>query len=361
MDAAGLEFYVSFDPANVYYLTNFANYVHERPFVLVIGRDGPPKFVVPHLEEPHVLARAVCELDLVRYDEFPAPEGRRWNDRLHSLMPPTARVGVESVCPLHVFEEIPGERVRIDIIDDLRMIKSGYEIGRIVHACKIMNAGFERLLDTCKPGTMAIELYGDVSRAMTQMMLSEMPNANMTASEFAAVVQPPSLSHDPHNFTDIFVPMEEGGPHVGIVAGTANGYGAELERTFFLGEVPEEARDPFDAMLECRRVAYQRAVPGAVMHDVDQAVREVLDRRGYRDKILHRTGHSFGVTNHEAPFLAVGYDREIEPGMVFSIEPGIYLPGIGGFRHSDTVLITDDGNLCLTEAPETLEGLTYSV
>ena len=95
------------------------------------------------------------------------------------------------------------------------------------------------------------------------------------------------------------------------------------------------------------------------MGEVDQAVRDSLDRRGYADKILHRTGHSFGVTSHEAPFLAVGYDRVIEPGMVFSIEPGIYLPGIGGFRHSDTVLITEHGNLCLTEAPETIEGLTY--
>jgi Xaa-Pro dipeptidase len=359
MDEAGLDLYVSFDPSNVYYLTNFANHVHERPFVLVIGKDGPPRFVVPHLEEPHVLARAVCELELVRYLEFPAPEGERWSDRFRSLIPATARVGVESVCPLQIYDETPGERVRTDIIDDVRMIKSDYEIGRIVHACKIMNAGYERLLDLCKPGSLAIELYGDVSRAMTQMMLSEIPNANMVASEFYALVQPPSLSHDPHNFTDIFVQLVEGGPHVSIVAGKANGYGAEVERTFFLGSVPDEAKDPFDAMLECRRVAYEMTKPGVVMGEVDQAVRDVLERRGYADKILHRTGHSFGVTGHEAPFLAIGYNRVIEPGMVFSIEPGIYLPGIGGFRHSDTVLITNDGNLCLTEAPETLGDLTY--
>jgi Xaa-Pro dipeptidase len=224
-----------------------------------------------------------------------------------------------------------------------------------------MNAGFKRLLEICVPGSMAIELYSEISRAMTVMMLSEIPNANMLASEFVAIVQPPSLSHDPHNFTDIFVQMEEGGPHVGIVSGRANGYGAELERTFFLGEVPDAAREPFDAMMECRRVAFERAKPGAPMADVDLAVRDVLERHGYADNILHRTGHSFGVTNHEAPFLAIGYDRVIEPGMVFSIEPGIYLPGVGGFRHSDTVLITNDGNLCLTEAPETLEGLTYPI
>jgi Xaa-Pro dipeptidase len=207
------------------------------------------------------------------------------------------------------------------------------------------------------PGDMMAVLAGDTTRDLTLRMLGDMPNANMLASSFGAVIQPPSISHDPHNFTDLFIAMEEGGPHVSVINSVVNGYGAELERTFFLNTVPDEAHRPFDAMMEARRTAFDLTVPGANMSEVDQAVRDVLERHGYLDAILHRTGHSFGVTGHEAPFLAVSYDHEIQPGMLFSIEPGIYLDGIGGFRHSDTVLVTGHGNVSLTTAPDQLDDL----
>jgi Xaa-Pro dipeptidase len=196
---------------------------------------------------------------------------------------------------------------------------------------------------------------------MTGHLLRDVPNANMLASDFAAIVQPPSLSHDPHNFTDVFMQLVDGGPHVSVINCRVNGYGAELERTFFLGSVPEAAREPFDAMLEARRIAFEATRPGESMAAVDQAVRDHFRKRGYGDRMLHRTGHSFGVTGHEAPFLALGYEREIRPGMFFSIEPAIYLPGIGGFRHSDTLLVTETGNLCLTEAPDALADVVLPI
>ena len=112
--------------------------------------------------------------------------------------------------------------------------------------------------------------------------------------------------------------------------------------------------------MEARQIAFERTVPGASMAEVDKAVRDHFAHHGYAENLLHRTGHGFGVTGHEAPFLAVGYEREIEPNMVFSIEPAIYLPGVGGFRHSDTVLVTEDGNVCLTQAPDQIDELTLT-
>ena len=110
--------------------------------------------------------------------------------------------------------------------------------------------------------------------------------------------------------------------------------------------------------MEARAKAYELAVPGNVMHDVDEAVNNIMKAAGYGDNLLHRTGHSIGVTGHEAPFLAEGYHREIQPGMFFTIEPGIYLPGIGGFRHSDTVMTTDGGNISMTPVADSLEEMT---
>jgi len=140
-----------------------------------------------------------------------------------------------------------------------------------------------------------------------------------------------------------------------------NGYGAEIERTWFLGTVPENARRPFEVMLEARRWALALAIPGNVMGEVDRRVNAVFQKAGYGEFLLHRTGHGIGVTAHEAPFLADGYEQEIEPGMVLTIEPGVYLPGVGGFRHSDTVMTTREGNVVLTDGPETLDELTLPV
>jgi Xaa-Pro dipeptidase len=110
-------------------------------------------------------------------------------------------------------------------------------------------------------------------------------------------------------------------------------------------------------MFKARSLAFELCVPGANLSEIDKEVRQVITRGGYGDYILHRTGHGLGITGHEAPYIAEGYDRELSAGMLISIEPGIYIPGLGGFRHSDSVLITDDGNVTLTIAPEILEEL----
>ena len=123
MEEQNLNYYVTFSPDNVFYLTNFANFVHERPFILVVPRSGSLQFLVPKLEIPHVRTRAIGDLNLVAYFEFPAPAGDTWVDHFAPLFADSARVGVESICPLQVYEAIPGERVRTDIIDDVRMIR----------------------------------------------------------------------------------------------------------------------------------------------------------------------------------------------------------------------------------------------
>ena len=141
MEEGDLDYYVSFDPVNIYYLTNFANYVHERPFIMVIPTKGTPKMVCPLLETTHVKTRARLGLEYVTYYEFPAPEGENWFDVYQSLIDAGARVGVESAMPLGIAEKTPGEQVIDDLIDEVRLVKTEYEIGRTVHACKIINEG----------------------------------------------------------------------------------------------------------------------------------------------------------------------------------------------------------------------------
>jgi Xaa-Pro dipeptidase len=361
MAAQQLDYYISYDPVNVYYLTNFYNYVHERPFILIIGKTGTPKFLVPKLEIPHVQSRAKCDLELVQYFEYPAPEGDNWYDYYQPLIDEKARVGVESAMTLEIYDQTPGNKIKTDIIDEVRFIKTEFEIGRYVHACGVLKAGFSKLLEICRPGAMMIELYSALTQEMMGKSIMEIPELNPLITTVKGVAQPPSISHDPHNFTNLFLPMENGGPHVTLLAGQVDGCGVELERTFFLGTVPEAAKKPFNDMLEARAMVYEQLKPGANMGVIDKKVNEFFKKAGYEENLLHRTGHGMGITGHEGPFIAEGYDRELEAGMMVSVEPGIYFPGLGGFRHSDTVLITEDGYAKLTNAPDAIEDLTISL
>ena len=234
MAAQGLDAYVSHCPDNIYYLTNFANYIHERPFILVIEMDGPMQFIAPQLEEEHVRSRAVGEVETRPYSEFPAPAGQGWDDGLRVVLGSAKRVGVESVCPLQVHEAVAATRIRTDVVDEARFVKTPYEIGRIAHAADVVSEGHAKLLE----GTG----FGDVSRGMTFRMYRDVPNPNHLACSFAAVAQPPSISHDPHNFTGAALKEEQGGPHVTVVNCRVNGYGAEVERTYFVDSVPDEAK-----------------------------------------------------------------------------------------------------------------------
>lgn len=358
MKKENFDYYVSFDPVNIYYLTNFAFYVHERPFILIIPIEGLPKMLIPLLEKGHFESRARCELEFVIYYEFPARSGENWYDYYQKLIDNDAKVGIEATMPMGIANKTPGKKIVSDIIEEVRIIKTDYEIGRTVHACKVVNKGHKVLLKKCRPGVLEFALYKEVTDAMTSKIVQDIPEANFRATETTGAVWPPSVSHDPHLIPHIFTPMEEGGPHVSIVSAQVDGYGVEIERTFFLGYVPQKAKKPFEIMYNARTLAYDLLKPGVIMSEVDEKVRKYISENGYGDYIIHRTGHGLGITGHEAPFLAEGYDRPLEENMVISVEPGIYIPGLGGFRHSDTVLITNDGYMKLTRAPESLEEVT---
>ena len=361
MKEQDLDYYISFNPANIYYLTNFAFYVHERPFILIIEKAGLPRMLIPRLEKGHFESRAICDLEFVIYYEFPARSGENWYDYYQKQIRSGSNVGIESELPIGIANKTLGNIIISNIVDEVRIIKTDYEIGRIYHACRVVNKGHKVLLKKCHPKVLEFALYKEVTDAMTSKIVQDIPNANFRATETTGAVWPPSISHDPHLIPHIFKEMEEGGPHVSIVSAQVDGYGVEIERTFFLGNVPKNAVEPFEIMFEARTLAYSILKPGTIMSEVDKKVRKLITEKGYGDYIIHRTGHGLGITGHEAPFLAEGYDKPLEKNMVISVEPGIYIPGIGGFRHSDTVLIIEDGYQKLTKAPETLEEVTITL
>lgn len=113
-------------------------------------------------------------------------------------------------------------------------------------------------------------------------------------------------------------------------------------------------------MLKARELAFSMVRPGAICGEIDEAVYHYLSAKGYEKYLLHRTGHGIGLGNHEGPYIARGSEDILEENMVISIEPGIYIPEIGGFRHSDTLLITANGYEVLTHYPSDMDSLTLT-
>jgi Xaa-Pro dipeptidase len=142
-----------------------------------------------------------------------------------------------------------------------------------------------------------------------------------------------------------------------ITGATANvgGYVSELERTMFLGKPSQDDREYFEAMLAAQTTAIEEAGPGVACAHVDGAVHDTLADRGLAQYAQHHTGHNIGLEGHERSFIDRGSDEVMQPGHVYSVEPGIYIPGEAGYRHSDTICITEEGIERLTYFPRSLD------
>jgi Xaa-Pro aminopeptidase len=141
-------------------------------------------------------------------------------------------------------------------------------------------------------------------------------------------------------------------------AGTdIGGYQSELERTMIVGEPSAQVRDGFEIMLRLQSLALEAVQPGRRLSDVEAEISDAFADLGVAEAQRHHTGHGIGLEGHEAPFIDLGDQTVIEEGMVFTIEPGVYIPGFAGFRHSDTVVVRADGTERLTQYPRELDAL----
>jgi len=132
------------------------------------------------------------------------------------------------------------------------------------------------------------------------------------------------------------------------------GYTCELERTMVVGKPAEKQKKYFDVMVKAQEAAFQAFKPGARCSDIDSASIDVFKKAGLMSLVRHHTGHGLGLEGHEPPWLDIGNNEPLRAGMVVSCEPGIYELDYGGFRHSDTVLVTDGGMELLTYYPRSI-------
>jgi len=362
-----------FSPTQGFYLTGFAFLATERPIGVVLVPDGDRiGLFVPFLEREHAAEVGVNEVRT--YPEY--PDVRHPMEVLAEFLKDLGvdgkRIGVDAdgygggygyVGP-RLSETVSGEVIAAkDLIEEMMWVKSEEEIELIRASCKWGDLAHRYLQEYARVG--AIET--DVSVRASHKASSEMVKAlgpefrAMRSGAFPARAgfrgQIGAQSAVPHALTTNAV-LQEGDVLVTGAAAEVGGYLSELERTMILGEPSEEQARYFELMVALQDLAFEQIRPGRRCSDVDRPVREFYAGHGITATWRHHTGHAIGYGMHESPFFDIGDETVIEPGMVFTVEPGLYVPGFAGFRHSDTVLVTVDGMEVLTSYPRDLRSLT---
>lgn len=370
--ATGLTGAVLFDPAYVLYYVGFAFVPTERPMAFLLNAEGEGGMLVPRLEREHAQANALVD-HVADYPEYPG--------ETHPVKPLQAlleqmgirdRIGADQDGypwvmgyrgpALSELVGSPPEKVTAFVEDQLA-IKSSAEIELIRESSKWANLAHSLLQRYTRPGLTEVEVSQRASNEATLAMLDAIGPIYRAQNPFfegAAAGYRGQIGRNaaiPHALT-ANITFQAGDVLVTGATAPVWGYLAELERTMVIGEPSEEQRELFDHMVALQDTAFDAIKPGARCSDVDRAVRAYYDEHELWGNWKHHVGHCIGLRYHEGPFLDIGDDTEIKPGMVFTVEPGLYAAGLGGFRHSDTVAVTDNGIEFLTYYPRDLESLT---
>lgn len=339
---------------SIYYLTGVSYRPLERPFFIIVHPNQATTLIVPSLEEQH-LRNAPNVGKVLSYWDYPAPTGSGWMDLLRQGLEGVARLGIEPSLPQEISWLIKHFSPRpYALVEELRLVKSPAEVEMLRQAARYADYGVQRVIKTAYHGVSDLELFSQGRSVQTRMM-KETEYDVLTTSVLVGA-WPAPLSAQPHGVPKLSDRLKNG-PHIALALVRANGYAAECERTFFTAHPTQEETDAFEAMREARRRAFNLARPGVACAELDQAASQYLTEKGYGSYLLHRTGHGFGLGSHEGPWVAIGSQEILRENMLISIEPGIYLPGIGGIRHSDTYLINDSGCEALTHYPSELKKL----
>jgi Xaa-Pro aminopeptidase len=320
----------------------------ERLTCLVVPASGEtPSVVVPTMELAGLAGSAAAELDLRILD---------WTDGVDpyrivkSALNAGARVAVDDAMPaLHllplaeVFNALPVSAT--PVLRQLRMRKDAGEVEALRRAGAAIDRVHARVGEWLRAGRTEAEVAADIAAAIV--------DEGHVEAAFVIVGSGPNGASPHHEQSDRVI--ESGDVVVVDIGGPVEpGYYSDSTRTYVVGEPESEAAERIAVLERAQAAAVAAVRPGVTAESVDAAARNVLAQAGFGDAFIHRTGHGIGLSVHEEPYIVSGNDLVLEPGMAFSIEPGIYFPGRWGARIEDIVVVTEDGGEQMNHRPHGL-------
>jgi Xaa-Pro aminopeptidase len=370
--AEGLSGYVLFGEHYIRYFTGFWFLATERPVVFAQSARGEQAVFVPHFEVERVRAETSFP-NVESYPEYPGTEHPMWIlSRVLDDLGITGRIGVDEdgypgILGYHGPSLSSVTKATVaslaESIEGMMARKSEAEIALIRQSARWCEHAHRLLQGYSTPGATEAEASLRAGHEATLAFLDTVGDGydgqlassdGVQAGYRGQIGLRSSWAHAvAHN-----IEFQAGDVLVTETSAPVCGYNAELERAMVVGPPTDDMFRLFDHAVAAQQVAFAALRPGVTCADVDGAVMRYFEENGLLSNWRQHTGHAIGLRNHEAPFLDLGDRTTIEPGMVFTIEPGVYDPTVGGFRHSDTVAVMPDGIEILTEYPRDLESLT---
>ncbi|HEX2369188.1 MAG TPA: Xaa-Pro peptidase family protein [Acidimicrobiia bacterium] len=333
LGAAGIDALALSVGGDLPYLTGYEALLTERLTMLVLRTDGDGVLVVPRLEAPRVVP--LPDLFGIRpWDETDDPLSVVVEE-LDGLDVVAVGDQTWAVFLLGMQQALPGTRFTsaAPITRQLRMRKDANEISLLRAAAAATDRVVERLAKTRFSGQTERQLAATVA----EWALEE----GHDTTGFAIVASGPNAASPHHSPSDR--PIERGDTVVVDFGGRIGGYCSDTTRTFVVGDPSTAVEAAYRVLDEAQRTGVETVRPGVQAGEVDAVTREVIDEAGLGDLFIHRTGHGIGLEVHEHPYIVAGNDTALEPGMAFSVEPGIYAPESWGMRIEDIVAVTSDG------------------
>ncbi|MEU5846968.1 M24 family metallopeptidase [Saccharopolyspora shandongensis] len=334
------------------YLLGAGGESHERLTCLVLPADGRPALVVPKLEEPGFAGIPLAELGIEVVTWVDGQDPHAMVADLAGRGGAPSRLAVADVMPaLHTIPlraALPGtEQVLAGtVLRELRMRKDAAEIEALRKAGAAIDRVHARMAEFLKAGRTEAEVGADISAAIIE--------EGHTEVAFVIVGSGPNGASPHHDVSDRVI--ERGDVVVIDIGGPiAEGYNSDCTRTYSVGEPAQaDVRETYAVLEAAQRAAVEAVRPGATAESIDAAAREPIAAAGFGEYFVHRTGHGIGLDVHEEPYIVGGNAVPLEPGIAFSVEPGIYLPGRWGARIEDIVIVTEDGVESVNNQPHEL-------
>lgn len=369
LETRGLDGLLTLAYANVFYLAGFFHYPNERPVAVFVPRTGDPVLFLPRLEVDYV-GEAGWAPQVEWYEEFPGlVHPVEWMcERIAARGLERARLGYEqslSVDSLHrITRALPTvEWVAAgDLLGKMRLVKEAEEIALMAQAGKysdwMVSEGVRLVTSGERLSEVTIEQT--MVRGVIDKMQRELDPMIAVPGLAGALVCSGPRSAFPHGLpTGRRISLGEN--LILSVACFVGGYFAESERTFLLGDPSQEQLYRYETDRLAQQTGAEALVVGARCSEANRKCLDVIRMAGLGDFIRHRQGHGIGLQNHEPPWVEDGDQTVLEAGMAVSCEPGIYCPGQGGYRISDSIVVTPDGPFSLTHAPRDLNSIVLDV
>jgi Xaa-Pro dipeptidase len=357
LTAAGMDALILLPGPNLYFTLGINQMLRKRPLIYAVFPDGNLAASLPGLEVPDFRTRW-ADAQVVSWTDAEGPNKAAKElmamirERAHSSGP---RIAAEHFT-MRLFERgllleglttsdfAPAET----FLDPLRMIKDPEDVNAMRKACRIAEAALERVMNCFRPGITEREIANELKIEMLRLGTEELPKEPVVSSGRRSAFPHTKTSDRPVNQGDALM----------IDTGARwQGFCSDITRTFFVGPAPKEFKKIYELELDVSRQVQAEIRPGITLSQLDELAHRVVERAGYGQYFPHRVGHGLGIDGHESPSVVTGNTMVAEPGLTFTVEPGIYLPALGGVRVEENVAVTQNGLDVLTAYPRELREL----